>query len=226
MKFTADQSIMDFQKFSAGVYGEPNDRMFSLADMLSHQQRFAMRAIKGIRKGDNEKLKLNLLISFAFLASIANRLHINLEEDLWQRFPNLCSYCGHCPCVCKSARTEFRQKVLATGEKPKTLAEFQKMFDTIYPHESRSLTEAGIHLAEELGEISEAIHVYYGNHNKDHFDQICLEISDLISCIFGVANSAGVDVAGELALTFGDNCHVCHQAPCACSFLKIATIKT
>lgn len=186
-----------------------------------------MRAIKGIRKGDLNKIKLNLLISFSWLMAISNRLHIDMEEEVWRRFPVLCSYCGHCPCVCKKIKQTSRRSVKIDDKlRPENLADLQSMFAKIYPPEKRTLTDAGVHLAEEVGEVGEAIHNYLGQHKMAQFDNVRLEIADMVSCIMGVANSADIDIASELALMFNDNCHVCHKCPCVCSFTRVTQLKS
>lgn len=226
-RFQKNDSISDFQKFIGDVYALPDERLYSIWDLLAHQQRFAMRALKGIRKGDAEKIKINLLISFSWIMSIVNRLSISAEEEIWKRFPYLCSYCGKCPCVCKKTRPSSRLKPKINDDlRPDSLMKFQVMFAEVYPTSNRTLADAGIHLAEEIGEISEAIHNYLGQHQQKQFDAIQIEIADFISCLFGVANSAGIDVARELAKMYGNNCHMCHKAPCVCSFSEVAQIET
>ncbi len=74
--------------------------------------------------------------------------------------------------------------------------------------------------------MSEAIHNFLGQHLQKQFDEIKLEMSDYVSCIFGVANSAGIDVAKELEVMFKNNCHVCHEVPCVCSFTSVTKLKT
>src|ERR1043166_2067089 len=92
--FKKTGSIADFQKFNKEVYGRVDDRMYSVWDLLGQTQRFGMRALKGIRKGEKDKITYNLMISFSWLTAIANRLHIDIESEVWQRFPALCSYCA------------------------------------------------------------------------------------------------------------------------------------
>jgi NTP pyrophosphatase (non-canonical NTP hydrolase) len=225
--FSEAQTLGDFQEFVEHVYALPDDRLYSISDILAHEQRFAMRALKGIRKGDANKLKLNLLISLSWLMAIANRLHIDSENEVWKRFPRLCSYCGERPCACKTIKPTARLKVkIDNGLRPKSLAEMQVMFDEIYPTKSRMLADAGVHLAEEVGEVSEAVHNYLGQHKQKQFDDVKLEIADFISCVFGLANSAGMDIAEELGKMYSNNCHVCHEAPCVCNFSEVAQIKT
>ena len=222
-----DTTITQYQDFVKEVYGLNNDRYFSVGDMLTEIQRFAMRGLKGVRKADQAKIKINLAISLSWFMSLLNQLHIKIEEEIWQRFPYLCSYCADCPCSCKVQHLKERQKVLIDANKrPKTLEDFQDMFKGIYPPEARTQQDAGIHLAEELGEFSEAILTYLGQHKDADFKHISSEAADLFSCFMGVLNSANINLAEELALMFAENCHDCHKSPCQCSFLDIITFKS
>jgi len=225
--FSKEGTLGDFQELINKIYALPDDRLYSIWDLLTQQQRFTMRALKSIRKGNTGRMKTNLLISFSWLMAIANRLHINIEEDVWKRFPAMCSYCGSKSCVCKKEKVSKRKKVKINNSlRPKNLKGMQEMFNTIYPSRGRTLAEAGVHLAEEMGEMSEAIHNFLGQHLKEQFNDIELEMSDYVSCTFGIANSAKMDVAKELEKMFYKNCHVCHKAPCVCSFASVVSIKT
>ena len=222
-----DATIKEYQQFVKDVYGLPNDRYFSLQDMLANVERFMMRSLKGIRKNDNDKLKLNLIISLSWFMSIMNQLHIDIEEEVWKRFPYMCSYCASCPCICKAQKIQTRQNVTVDDSKrPKTMEEFQKMFSGIYPASNRTLDYAGVHLAEEMGEITESILNYRGNHDDKDFQNIILESADLISCIMGVFNSLKIDLSKELSIMFSENCHVCKKAPCVCNFVDIIGFKS
>jgi NTP pyrophosphatase (non-canonical NTP hydrolase) len=222
--FKKTGTIGDFQEFISRVYALPDDRLYSIWDLLMQEQRFSMRALKGIRKNNIEKLQTNLLISLSWLMAIADRLHIDVEEEVWNRFPMRCSYCGKIPCACKAIKASARARFKKDNKlRPHSLSAFQKMFDDIYPATGRTLADAGVHLAEE---VSEAIHNFLGQHLQSQFDEIRLEIADLVSCIFGVANSAHIDIAKELAKMYSNNCHVCHQSPCICKFSHVSKIKT
>ncbi|MBI2584231.1 MAG: hypothetical protein HYW25_06175 [Candidatus Aenigmarchaeota archaeon] len=212
-------TIKECQNFIEEVYGFHNDRHFSLWDMISNVERFAMRGLKGIRKNDREKARLNLLISLSWFLSVMNRLHIDLDEEVWNRFPHLCSYCAACPCTCKEEKVLKRRKApVNMKNQPKTLGQFQEMFEAIYPHEKRTIDHAGVHLAEELGEFSEAILKFRGEHKDDHFNEVKIEAADVFSNMMGVFNSMKIDLAKELSSMFYNNCHECHKAPCECSF--------
>lgn len=186
-----------------------------------------MRGLKGIRKGDHEKTKLNLLIALSWFMSTMNQLSIDIEDEVWNRFPYLCSYCGTCPCSCKKQKVESRKEVQKDDSKrPSNLEEFQKMFEEIYPHNTRTLEHAGVHLAEEVGEFSEAIMAYKGGCKDSDFKKVILEAADFFSCISGVFNSMETSIAQELSKMFSNNCHVCKKAPCVCSFDFVVNFKS
>ncbi len=186
-----------------------------------------MRALKGIRKGDAAKLDLNLMIAFSWLMTLANRFQIDLTNVVWQRFPSRCSYCRTQPCSCRERKVKRRlPSPPPRGRPPATLAGFQQMFANIYPPVNRTLPDAGIHLAEEIGEVSEAIHVFQGEHTPRRFAAVRLELADYVSCFMGVANSAEINVATSLAKLFWKNCHVCHHLPCTCDFTFVADFQS
>lgn len=227
VSFKSTQSLSQFQAAIQQIYGLPDDRLYSIWDLLTQQQRFTMRALKGVRKNDPKKIRLNLLIGLSWAMAVANRLHIDIENELWERFPGVCSYCTNQPCVCKQLKPVHRKRPKKITEKrPRSLPDVQIMFGKIYPAESRSVADAGVHLAEEMGEVSEAVHNYLGQHTRELFDEIAVELADYLSCVFGLANSVKLDVAKELARLYVRNCHVCHQAPCVCTFSSVSKIKT
>lgn len=226
-KFSKNGSLADFQNFIRSVYGKHDDQFYSIWDLMSNLERFAMRALKGIRKGDKKKLIENLMVSFSWEMAIANRLHIELEDRVWQRFPAFCSYCGSEPCICKKTKPKKRPRIaIRRSLRPKTLKQFQEMFGKIYPAKSRTLAHAGVHFAEEVGEVSEAIHAYLGEHKQKQLQFIRNEMADFVSCVFGVANSAGINMAKELSKMYYKNCHACHESPCTCSFSYTVLFKS
>ena len=220
-------TIKEYQNFVKEVYGLSNDRYFSLWDMMSNVQRFMMRGLKGIRKNDKEKIKKNLLITSSWFMSMMSQLHIDIEDQVWKRFPYLCSYCGSCPCSCAERKIITRQNILIDEERrPKTMKEFQNMFNKIYPAEKRTTEQAGVHLAEEAGELSEALLTYRGRHEDKDFKNLELEAADFFSCVMSTFNSLNVNVSEELSKTFSNNCHVCKKAPCTCTFEEITNFES
>lgn len=224
---TTDATLADFANFISSTYSLSNDRYYSQDDMLNNINRFVMRALKGIRQGDADKTRANLLIAMSWFTSLTNRLHINVGEVVLRRFPYQCSYCGACPCVCKRKKIKARQNSSPSDRRrPQNIHEIQQMFEEIYPPASRSLEHAGIHLGEEMGELSEALFLHMAKHGKNQFDHVYMEAADFYSCCMGLFNSLGMDYATALSEMYSDNCHVCHKAPCECSFDFVSTYKS
>lgn len=225
-KFIRNDSLFDFQNVINEIYGVTDDRLYSLWDLLSNQERFTMRALKGVRKNDINRIKQNLVISLSWIMAVGNRLHINIDEAVWERFRYKCYYCKNAPCTCGKKKVLTKSKRKKEAVRPASLAQYQEMFQKIYPPKRFSVSEVAVHLAEEMGELSEAIQVYLGEHQKGEFSQIQTEIADYISCSFGLANNIDFDIAGELADIYENNCHVCHKAPCICSYSSIAKFRS
>lgn len=220
-------SLRDYQAFVAAVYGQSNERHFNTDEMLTNITRFSMRGLKGIRKGDDSKTQTNMTIAMSWFMSLMNQLGVDLEDAVWQRFPYLCSYCGECPCACKRKKVHKRSKIKVDQNlRPKTIRQLQTMFDGIYPASERTLEHAGIHLAEETGELSEAVLRFRGHHRDEDMEQVVLEASDLFSCFMGIFNSLGYDYSEELAAQFSDGCHVCKKTPCVCEYDAVVNFKS
>ena len=220
-------TLKDYQNFVKEVYDLPDDRHFNTSDMMANMERFLMRGLKGIRKKDEKKITINMIIASSWLISLLNQLHIDIEKETWERFPYLCSYCASCPCSCKENKVSQRQEIIRNDRlKPSSLLGFQEMFEEIYPSSRRTIQDAGIHLAEEMGELSETVLVYRGLRKQADFDNMKLEAADLMSCFMGVFNSLKVSFAEELSLHFHDNCYRCHKAPCICTFTDVMNFES
>ena len=224
---TPNTTIQEYQDFVREVYSVPNDRYYDTNNMLTNIQRFVMRGIKGIRKNDNGKITLNLLIAQSWFMSLMNRFHIPLEKAVWERFPFRCSYCAQCPCVCKAQKVTARvHSTPNTTNMPRAYEDFQAMFMKIYPPSTRSIEHAGIHLSEELGELSEAVLKYQGMRDEESLKEITAEAADFFSCLMGVFNSLNFPTAKELSALFSNNCHICKKAPCECTHAFVTAFES
>lgn len=223
----ANSSLAGYQNFVREVYGPGNQRHFTTDEMLTNVARFSMRALKGVRKRDLEKVRVNMAVAVSWFISLLNQLDIDLDDATWNRFPYACSYCGECPCACKAKKIKKRVTVrIDPAMRPKTIRGMQEMIGKIYPPERRTLEEAGVHFAEEVGELSEAVLLFRGHHRNEDFDKVILESADAFTCAMGVYNSLGLDFAGELARMFANGCHVCHKTPCACNYNFVMNFKS
>ncbi len=227
VSLSKDATISDYSKFIQLVYGMQNDRFYTIWDMLDNVQRFSMRCVKGVRKEDKNKTRINALICLSWYMSLMNRLHINVDDSIWHRFPYLCSYCGECPCACKAEKVKTRRKVTGNSSSmPKRIKDIQEMFMEIYPTKARTKGDAAIHLAEETGELSEAVHIYMGDRSDMHFQKVSTEAADYFSCLMGVLNSISIDTGNEIAKLFSNNCHECHHMPCICTYEHVCNYRS
>ncbi len=223
----ASVTIPQYQRFIGELYGLNNARHWNAPEILTNVERFSMRMLKGIRKADAAKTKSNAFIALSWFTSFLNQLQVDLEEIVWRRFPYHCSYCGTSPCSCRKNKVVSRKAVSRDDkQKPKTFAEYQEMFQKIYPAESRTLSHAGIHLAEEVGELAEAFLLFRGSHRPTDFANVELEAADYFSCLMGVLNSLGVNAADEISRMYNPNCHECHAMPCRCGYEFVASYKS
>jgi len=223
MRIAANTTVQGVQRFVRYVYGPADSRFFGPDELLSNVLRFTMRGLKGIRKGDQDKAALNLVISFAWFVSLMNTLDVDILKETWRLFPGICPYCRSAPCKGKQCKKRGGTRVpdlsrSAHGRRPTTLTGLQLMFNRIYPASARGLYQAGIHLAEEVGELVESFLAYKGTHKDKDFDNVIVESIDYLSCLLGTFSSLQVRLSRELAASFSNNCHVCHLLPCKCSF--------
>ena len=79
-----DTTIREYQDFVQEVYGLSNARYFDTKDMLTNIGLFTKRGIKGIRKKDVEKTKINLLIAESWYMSLMNAFRIDVEQEVWK----------------------------------------------------------------------------------------------------------------------------------------------
>ncbi|MEA2701940.1 MAG: hypothetical protein QOE22_649 [Candidatus Parcubacteria bacterium] len=195
--------------------------------MLININRFTGRGLKGIRKGDAGKTVKNLTIALNWTCSLANQLDIDLEKQVWERFPYLCLYCGSCPCACRlrKAKKRMTKKTFAHSQ-PRTLRGLQDMFGDIYPPASRTLEHAGIHLAEEVGELSEAVMGFRGRHTQKDFENIKVEAADVFSCFMGIFNSLKFDYHEYLISAHANGCYSCRHLPCTCEYRFVMSFKS
>lgn len=215
VRITPQSTVRDFQDFIQEVYGVHNDRYFSYVDLLASLEKFSTKIFRAVRKGEKDEAIKNSALVAAWVMSIGNQSHIDIENELVARYPGVCQKCHQETCVCFE-----KNKKIAKNRKPvlsTRLHDVQGMFEKIYPHKRRTLEQAALHLAEKMGELSESITAG----NVKHIKTAC---ADFLSCLFGVTNSLESSLGEALSREFVSGCHVCHETPCRCSLSAITKI--
>lgn len=214
-----DSSLDEFQELNKEIYLVMNDRGYSLVEMFSRMHRHVTHILKAVRKENYEDMEYHLCMALSWAFAIANRFHINVSDEMWKRFPGLCPYCLSAPCACRERR-KIRRKLAgkSNGKRPVSLSDWQEMFAKVYPN---LINVSAMHLAEEAGEVDEAIRNYGATRKDEWFKKVVEELIDLITNIFGVANCLKLSINISMAGYFANGCPGCHKWPCCCGYVTV-----
>jgi NTP pyrophosphatase (non-canonical NTP hydrolase) len=175
---------------------------------------------------------------FPLLAKLRIR---SVEELIFRKYPYVCPYCRRAPHedgICKSVRgteSTVNHSVLREFYErnrpriPKTLDEWQLMFQVIYPRSTDDRARSTLGLFEELGELAEAVRVF------DRYPKYFAgEAADTFSYLMGIANehnlrlqqdgSACVSLHDEYLKRFPGLCIGCGNRICVCPSIPRSTV--
>jgi NTP pyrophosphatase (non-canonical NTP hydrolase) len=183
-------------------------------------------------KGKMEGVLVNVPDTFAWLCALTKKKRGSLQDMVWNKFPNMCTYCrAEKDCICiayslKESDTE-RDKNLAQcrqnrKDEPKNMEQWQRMFHTIYGNVNhlQSLDQIAHHLMEEVGEVAKEIRLGRGPELQE-------EIADVFAWLIGIILKAesmsGKDIHLEDLIweRFPNMCPYCKSNPCKCSSKRI-----
>lgn len=218
MYFIAHSNIADLQKTNHDIYGLVNDRNYPTEHLLACLHRHVTQVLKAVRKNKLEDLSYHLCMAVSYSCAIANRLHVDLEDQIWNCFPGYCPYCNECPCVCRERAIERSKREVPLRSRPTSIGGWQTMFADIYQNK---LQDSAMHLAEEMGELAEALRNYQATHSSLWFEKITEELVDLVTNIFAVANCTYINLELELVKYFSHGCPKCSQVPCYCGYVTV-----
>jgi len=163
----------------------------------------------------------------------------SVEAMLWDKFPGVCAYCHQSKCLGAECAEQKRQlpgprwETLAEIGKhsppPRRLADWQRMFGTIYPAQQvDSLGAIFGRLTEELGELAEAVRVFPAE--PGYF---LSEAADVFAWLMQVENTLdwevlraerGKRIEASLARSYPDACADCGGLVCSCPPILASTI--
>ncbi|MDP2641097.1 MAG: hypothetical protein Q8P39_00955 [Candidatus Yanofskybacteria bacterium] len=191
-------------------------RDYTPESLLLHIVKQMGRIAKALRREDQKDLLRALPRFYIWVVSFCVMYRIDLEEAVWNKYKGCCPYCGateHCSCASNSTKPAqwYRNESVM---RPRTVAEWQEMFRRIYgeTNHTLSLTEIGLHLAEEVGEVSEAFYL----RERDGEAPLHYEIADTIAWLFALANRLGIDLGALSWEAYPGVCDTCRMRECAC----------
>ncbi|HTK33060.1 MAG TPA: hypothetical protein VL335_00730 [Candidatus Paceibacterota bacterium] len=211
------QTLRALQGTNELIYFQVNCRDYDPADMISRIQNYAGQILKCERKNKTLGLEHYLAMAQSWTFAFANHVDINIQTELWKRFPGVCPYCSLLPCDCKVRRETRAQELQPTRSQPTWARDFQTMLHEIYP--ANTFSDSAKHLAEEAIELNQAFTFYRGKHEGAMFSDIGEELIDVQSNLFAVASVNKIDLAAAFQEAFQSGCHRCHQLPCKCGFV-------
>lgn len=191
------------------------------------------------KKKSNVKPENYMIKALAWWFALCGKLGINSVEDmLWDKFPHICPYCLLCPHydrTCKEKKQENKgpewttiKKLGTSRKKPKTVGDWQLMFDEIYPvSQTDDYKSVFARLVEELGELAEAVRVfpaepgYFLSEACDVFAWL-MRIQNIFDNI--QSNEFGDTLNRGLAINYPDICIDCKQSVCSCPPILKSTI--
>jgi pyrimidine deaminase RibD-like protein/NTP pyrophosphatase (non-canonical NTP hydrolase) len=165
----------------------------------------------------------------------------SISRMLWAKFPNKCPYCRAKPhdqdeCTLRKAASRgpdwaelMRLADRPNDEKPKTIAEWQRMFAGIYPPSStEDFSPTFAKLTEEMGELAEALRVfstapgYLLSEAADVFAWL-MKLNNLVE-LKTPRHSRGEILQAALAESYPSRCRDCNAAICTCPPILPSTI--
>lgn len=166
----------------------------------------------------------------------------SVQKLLWTKFPSVCPYCRSKPhdqdeCTQRKAASKGpdwseleRIGSANSASQPRTIADWQQMFATIYPSNpsTEEYSKIFAKLSEEMGELAEAIRVF-----SEEPGYFLSEAADVFAWLMKINNLVENKVIksnrGELLQTimadsYPSRCRDCNAAICACPPILRSTI--
>jgi NTP pyrophosphatase (non-canonical NTP hydrolase) len=240
---TSSTSLDDLYRMTAHIYSEQNAQRPVSSTFAHFVEVCGMLTIHDRRK---KKEGINLVGAlckalgwyFPLLAKLRVR---SVEELIFRKYPGVCPYCRLAPHEdgrCKSVRgtdstvdhVALRRAYEANRHKrPRTLDEWQSMFQRIYPRSPDERARSTLGLFEEVGELAEAVRVF------DRYPKYFIgEAADTFSYLMGIANELSLRMAQDADLEFSLQdeflrrypglCTGCGNRVCVCPSIPRSTV--
>jgi NTP pyrophosphatase (non-canonical NTP hydrolase) len=235
-------TLDELYKMIAYVYSEQNAQRSNSATFAHFVEVCGMLTIHD-RKKKREGVTVTdaLCKALGWYFPLLAKFRVRSVEDLvFRKYPYVCPYCRRAPhedSDCKAVRgtsstvnhDALRAAYIRNSPlRPKSLNEWQTMFQKIYPRgpeDKRSV----IGLFEEIGELAEAIRVF-----EPHPEYFAGEAADVFSYLMGVANELGIrmlqednaefSLQDEFLKRYPGLCTQCGSQICICPSVPQATV--
>lgn len=210
-------TIIQLLEQNRKIYGIPDDRLYSIEDLLYGLQKFLFRYLEENEKHNKKETIKNLNIALAWFLSLVNRYHLDLEQDLWTRYSYKCPFCLDIPCNCQKIKLSQAKKTgRPASRKPQKLKEWQKMLAKIYS--DQNIEEINIKCLRSYEELNYTFRHFLHKKEKKYLQEIKIRTVDFFVLIIRLYNFLQKDLALQFQTMFHQGCYVCHKTPCECLF--------
>ncbi len=208
-------SLKEWQKFSEEVYGEKNKRDYTLKDLVLRLCEEVGCISEALRKDSDQEIVKAIPRFFVWLLAFSVMYPTDIEGTVWDKYNGCCPYCGaSVNCFCLSVEAKPDRWYKSDKDMPKSLSDWQKMFSDIYGRINNILPKVsvGLHLAEEVGELSMAFRLRQREGETNLFN----EMADVMAWLFSLCSRVGVDLAKETWKKYPGICDTCISPKCEC----------
>ena len=220
----------NFYKDPSSIFTHLIEIIGGLSQLASQKRKAGMRAEGFVPK------------AFAWWMALCGKAGVRSVADMvWTKFPNVCAYCRrnpHDPDECKEQKISTPSpdwpSLLQIGTtnlhaRPHSLGDWQRMFSKVYPvQQTEDFGPTFARLAEELGELAEAIRVfsavpgYFLSEAADVFAWL-MHIQNLIEK--GVPREErGRALEVDFCTAYPDQCLDCKSSLCMCPPILESTV--
>jgi pyrimidine deaminase RibD-like protein/NTP pyrophosphatase (non-canonical NTP hydrolase) len=174
----------------------------------------------------------HLAKSIGWWLALSGRLGVrSVQELLWDKYPGICPYCQlpeHSDPKCRIVKKkdpgpDWRELEMKgrTVTQPKSIAQWQRMFGTIYPaSQMEQMDLCFTRLIEELGELAEAVRIsaavpgYFLSEAADVFAWL-MKLQNILEMNLP-DEQQGLALSDALCREYPERCRYCDKRMCSC----------
>jgi NTP pyrophosphatase (non-canonical NTP hydrolase) len=168
------------------IYSEKN-KSKTIEELFLHVVEEAGELAEALRKDTLDEITKNLPDLFAWLCEFVSKIGSQLEDVVWNKFPNVCPYClkeENCICIAHMKYLSEKEREVQLSElrkkkekMPITLEEWFEMFRRIYGNVNKVMhfSDIGFHFMEEVGEVARGTK-NRNNHRITERDSRCFRV--------------------------------------------------
>jgi pyrimidine deaminase RibD-like protein/NTP pyrophosphatase (non-canonical NTP hydrolase) len=238
-----NQSIDDWYKLINQLYWNRNFQRDSSAIFTHLVEVIGSLSVLVSKKSDyGPTLHKYMAKAFAWWFALCGKVGVkSVAAMLWGKFPHVCPYCQREPhdldeCMMRKERSRGpdwaeleRIGAQSIERQPRTLAEWQRMFDSIYRGSTtEEYAKTFAKLAEEVGELAEALRVfpaapgYFLSEASDVFAWL-MKLNNMVEGKLP-RSERGLALQRTLADAYPSRCRDCNSAVCTCPPILASTI--